>query len=199
MVQIDVHAAECIEAAREHAVEEHHEGVVDDRPGVAQGLTELDLAGAVGGEVLDQQGPPAVRHVPLDQCIPAKAFRLLAHVGHRGQHAIGDPGGERDAGGFPAGDHVDAFVADVAADLFHREFADFGASAREKDDPPAVDIDGRLPARRQRVGFLGPEIDRLDLQQDARCGKRCVPIPIRRMTPGHVQFCHHASPAEASP
>ena len=93
-------------------------------------------------------------------------------------HAVGDPGRERDARGLAARHHLDALVADVAADLLHPQPDDLGAGAWEEDDLAAVDVDRRLPARGQRVGLLGPEVDRPDLQQQPRRGERRVPVPV---------------------
>jgi hypothetical protein len=179
MVQRDVHPRQGFERAGKHAVEEHHEGVIDDRAGVAQRLGEADFGLAVGGQVLDQQRALALGHVALDQRLAAEALGFLADIGHRRGHPVGDPGGERDAGGLAARDHLDRFVADMAVDLLHREVADFRARAGEIDDAPAVDIDRRFPARGEGERFLRPEFDGLDLQQNARRGQRRVAIPLR--------------------
>jgi hypothetical protein len=122
-------------AAGEDAVEEHHEGVVDDRAGVPQRLGEADLRLAVGGQVLDQQGALAHRHVALDQRVAAEALRLLAHIGHRHHHPVGDPGGEGDARRLAAGHRLDRLIADMPADLLHRQVADLRPGVREVDDP----------------------------------------------------------------
>src|SRR5271166_6086668 len=178
VVQGDVHLGELLEAAGEHAVEEHHEGVVDDRAGVAQGLAELDLGLAVGGEVLDQQGPLALRDIALDQSIAPEALGLLTDIGHRRHHPVGDPGGEGDAGGLAAGHDLDLLPADLAADLLDAQLTDLRTSAREGDDSAAIHIDGRLPAGGEGVGLGGADVERLDLQQDARGGQRGVAVPV---------------------
>src|SRR5208283_3865111 len=159
VVQGDVHLGELLEAAGEHAVEEHHEGVVDDRAGVAQGLAELDLGLAVGGEVLDQQGPLALRDIALDQSIAPEALGLLTDIGHRRHHPVGDPGGEGDAGGLAAGHDPDLLPADLAADLLDAQLTDLRTSAREGDDSAAIHIDGRLPAGGEGVGLGGADVE----------------------------------------
>ena len=193
MVQGDVHPRQGLERAREHAVEEHDERVVHDRARVTQRLREADLRLPVGGEVLDQQRALALRHVALDQRIATEALRLLAHIRHRSAHPIGDPGGERDAGGLAAGDRLDRLVADMTVDLLHPQFADLRSCAREVDDPPAVDIDRRFPARGEGIGLFRPEIDRLDLQQDARGGERRVAVPIGGLS-GCGSLGHYRGP-----
>ena len=193
MVQRDVHPRQRFEGAGEDAVEEHHEGVVDDGAGVAQRLSEADLRAAVGGQVFHQQRALAFRHVALDQRRAAEALGFLAHIGHRRGHAVGDPGGERNARGLAAGHHLDALEADVAVDLLHRQVADLGARAGEIDDPPAVDVDRRLPARGEGVRLVGAEVDRLDLQQDARRGQRRVTIPVAALS-GVGGLGHQANP-----
>ena len=199
VVQLDLHLAQGVEAAGEHPVEQHHEGVVDDGTGVAQRLAELDLGGAVGGEVFHQQGALAFRHVALDQRVAAESLRLFAHIGHRGHHPVGDPGGEGNARGLAAGHHLDVFVADVPADLLHAELADLGASAGKIDDAPAVDIDRRLPARSKGIGFLGTAVDGLDFQQDAcRCQSR-VAVPVGCVAASDVEFRHGVLPVASFP
>ncbi len=105
---------------------------------------------------------------------------MLTNIGHRRAHALGDPGGEGDACCLAAGDGLDGLVADVAADFFHRQIADFGAGAREEDDFAAVDVDRGFPAGGERVGLLRAEVHRLDFQQQLGRGQRGVPVPVAR-------------------
>jgi hypothetical protein len=74
----------------------------------------------------------------------------------------------------------------MAADLLHREVADLGAGAGEVDDLAAVDIDGRFPARGEGVGLLGPEIHRLDVEQDSRRDQRGIAVPDGGVTVRHA-------------
>src|SRR5581483_3241740 len=103
-------------AFRIDVIEENHKAVRAPAASVADRLDEIDLAAAVGGQVLDQQHALAGIELALDLRIAAEAFGLLAHVLHRQMHAVGDPGGERNAGGFTARHRVDLAAADVAVD-----------------------------------------------------------------------------------
>src|SRR5689334_3841447 len=68
---------------REDAVMEHHHGVGNLAFGLADRLNEIELAAAVGSEVLHQQAAAARLHLALDLGVTAETFRLLADVEHR--------------------------------------------------------------------------------------------------------------------
>ena len=117
MVQLDVHLRQFLEAAREHAVVEDDEGVVDDGAGVPQRLGEADLGAAIGRQILDEEGAPAFGHVAFNERVLAEALGLLAHIGHGRHQPVRHPRGERDACRLTTGDDLDLLVADMAADL----------------------------------------------------------------------------------
>ena len=116
----------------EDAVVEDDERVRDLAAGGADRLGEAQLRAAVGGEVLDQQHPRALGHRALDLGVAPEALGLLAHVEHRQAEPLGDPGGERDAGGLAAGDRVERLEARVAQELGAGEVHQRAADARER-------------------------------------------------------------------
>ncbi len=89
---------------REDVVVEDGEGVGDLGAGVADRLGELDLAAAVGGQVLDQEHARALLQRALDLGVAAEALRLLAHIEHGQRQPVGQPGGEGNAGRLAARD-----------------------------------------------------------------------------------------------
>ena len=151
-------------ALREDVIVEHDEAVIDLRAGGAQRIAEIDLAGAVGREVFDQQGAGAGRELALDLRIAAEALRLLADVLHRQHQPVGDPGREGNARCLAAGDAIERLVADIAGDHLRGEVHQSVAQPRVGDDLAAVDIDRARPAGREDERLLGIEVDRLDLQ-----------------------------------
>src|SRR6478672_2448415 len=78
MVQLDVEVGEDFFAVGIDAVIENHEDMLDGGAGRAQRVAEIDLAAAVGGEVLDQQHTLAGLEMALDLCVPTEALGLLA-------------------------------------------------------------------------------------------------------------------------
>src|SRR3546814_6779995 len=71
--------------------------------GPADGIDEVQLGAAVGGEVLHQQHAAALAKGAFDLGVAAEALGLLAHVEHRQAEPLGDPGGEGNAGRLAAG------------------------------------------------------------------------------------------------
>ena len=153
---------------REDVVVKDHEGMVDDGARVAQRLTEADLALPVGGQVLDQDDARAGLEIALDQGVPAESLGLFADILHRQHQPVGDPGGERDAGGLAPGDGVDGFEPDLADDRRGGEIHQGLAHPRKRDQPAAIDIDRARPARGEPIGIVGAEAHRLDLDQHPR-------------------------------
>ena len=103
-----------------------------DRARLAQGVGELDLAAAIGGQVLDQQGALALGHIALDPGVAAEALGRLADILHGQKEPLGEPGGVGDPGGLAARHGVELLVAcDVAtrftdaARVFERLVASF--------------------------------------------------------------------------
>ncbi len=87
--------------------------------------------------------------------------------------------GARPLGGMPpqtlafaAGDRVQAVEADRALDGLDRHIHQLGARARERDQPPAIAIGRRRPARGEDIGLGDVEMDRLGFDQNAGCGFR---------------------------
>src|ERR1043165_9081019 len=103
-VEANLFGGQRLEALWEDAVMEDDEGVADDPAGGADRADEVELRGALAREILDQQHARPLRHLALDLGVAAEALRLLADIEHRQGHALGDPGGEGDAGGLAAGD-----------------------------------------------------------------------------------------------
>ena len=115
-MQRDAEIAQDFLALRVDVVKENHETVVAVAAGVADRLDEIDFALAVGGEVLDQQHALAGISLP-SICAPRpKPFGFLRTYCIGRLQPVGDPGGERNAGGFAARDRVDLVAADVALD-----------------------------------------------------------------------------------
>jgi hypothetical protein len=152
---------------REDAVIEDHKGMADLAAGLADRPHEIELRRALAGEILDQQHPRVVLQLALDLGVAAKAFGLLAHIKHRQRQPVGDPRRERNPGGLPAGDRVQRFVADPALDQIGPHIHQLAPRARERDQPPAIDIDRRQPSRGEGERVVGPEQHSLGFQQDA--------------------------------
>jgi hypothetical protein len=151
-----------------------HEAVIDARAGGAQRVNEVDLAAAVGGQVLDEQDARAFFQLPLDLRIAAEALRLFAHVLHRHHHAVGDPRGEGNAGRFTAGHGVDLLVADIAQDRRFGHFHECAAHARVGNQLAAVDVHGAGPPRGEDERLFGVEMHGLHFEQNlgGRIGDR---------------------------
>ena len=167
-MQLDAARRQHLDALREDAVVEDHEAVGDLGLGLLQRLDEDQLAAAVGGEVLDQQHALAGLEVALDLGHAAEALGLLAHVDHRLLGQRRQEGGERDAGGLAARHHVDLVPADLAIDRLQRMAHDLGARLGIGDQLAAVDVDRARPPRGEDVRVLGPAMDGLDVEQQAR-------------------------------
>src|SRR4051794_27153633 len=106
-MQRDAEVAEDFLALRINVVKENDDAVLALPAGVANGLDEIDLALAVGGEVLDQQDTLAVVELSFDLRAAPESLRLFADVLHRQIEPVGDPGRERDSRGFAARDRID--------------------------------------------------------------------------------------------
>src|SRR5581483_5321953 len=91
---------------REDAVIEDDEGMLDLAAGLADGADEIELGGALAGEVLDQEDARTLGEPALDLGVAAEPLGLLSDVEHRQRQPVGDPGGERYPGGLAAGDRI---------------------------------------------------------------------------------------------
>jgi hypothetical protein len=139
--------------------------MVDLGAGVAQRLAEIDLAAGVAGHVLDQQHALALGQMAFDLRIASESLGLLAHVEHRQGEPVGDPGGERDAGGLAARDRVELLEACVTHEGGGGEIDQRLTHAREGDQASAVGVDRARPARREDERLVAHKADRLDLEQ----------------------------------
>src|SRR6185312_1047232 len=155
------------QAFREDAVIEDDEAVADGAAGLADGLHEIELRGALAGEILDEQDAGALGHLALDLSVAAESFGFFAHIEHRQRQALGDPRGEGDAGGLAAGDGVERFVTDGALDEVGGQVHEAAPGARERDESPAIDIDRAAAAGGEGERLLRAEQHRFRLQQDA--------------------------------
>src|SRR5215831_3288819 len=158
-MQGDAKLAQDLLSLRKNVVEEKHEYVFDNRAGLAQRLTEVYLAAAVSGHVLDQEHAIAGLDMALDLRIAAKALRLLAHILHRQHQAIRHPSGERNSGRLAAGDPVELFEANLAHQRRHAKINQLLANAWKGNKPSAVGIDRARPARRIDERLVGHEAD----------------------------------------
>src|SRR5262249_18128181 len=70
-------------ALREDAVVEDHQGMLNAALALPDRLDEVDLAAAIGRQILDQQHALAGRHRALDLVAAAEALGLLADIEHR--------------------------------------------------------------------------------------------------------------------
>ena len=164
-MQLDAARGQHLDALWKDAVVEDDEAVGDLGLGLLQRLDEDQFAAAVGGEILDQQDTFAGLEVAFDLGHAAEALGLLAHVDHRLLGQRRQKGGERDAGGLAAGDHVDLVPADGLVDQLQRVIHDLGARFGKRNQLAAVDVDRTRPARREDVRVVGTTMDRLDFQQ----------------------------------
>src|SRR5580704_5392655 len=161
-MQGDAQIPEDLFALGKDVVEEEHEDMLDHGAGLAQRLTEIDLAAAVGSHVLDQQHTVARLEVAFDLGITAEALRLLAHILHRQHELVGHPGRERNARGFPAGDRIELLETGIAHDCRRAEIDQRLPHARKRDQAPTIGIDRARPARRIDERLIGHEADGVD-------------------------------------
>ena len=101
---------------RKDVVVKDDESVTHDRTGVAQRLTKLELALAVGGQIFDQQNSRAFVEIAFDLSAAAEPLGLLSHVLHRQHKSIRQPCRERNARRFAAGDRIDRLKPNIAQD-----------------------------------------------------------------------------------
>src|SRR5262249_37188878 len=113
------------------------------------------------------------------------SLRLLPDVDHWQAKALGDPGGEGDAGGLAAGDNGDTLEPDRGLDPLDGQIDDPPPGAGKADDPAAVDIDGRKPAGGQAKRIGRPKMHGPDLEQNAGNG---TPAVGRRRSQGAAPF-----------
>ena len=168
MVQTHAGVLQGLHGAGENAVEKDDEGVGDGGAGVAQGVHENDLAGAVGGQVLDQEHAASRLEVAFDLGVAAESLGFLADVKHGQGRGLGHPGGIRDAGGLAAGHGVDGVEADGAVHGGDGRFHHPAPGGGIGDQFAAVDVDRTGPPRRQGIGALRAEVHRLDLEKEPR-------------------------------
>ena len=136
--------------------------------GLADRAHKIELRGALARQILDQEHAGLVPQFPLDLRVAPEALGLLPDIEHRQRQPVGDPGGKRDSGRLAAGDRVEPLIPGMALDQFGPEIHQLGAGARERDQPPAIDINRRFPARGKGERVLRAEQHRIGFKQDAR-------------------------------
>ena len=167
-MQRDAEIAEDFLALRVDVVEEDHEAVVAFAVGVAQRLDEVDLAlPSVARSSTSSTRWPGINWPSI--CAPRpKPFGFLAHILHRQIEPVGDPGGERNAGGLAARHRVDLAAADVAGDGVDGEIHQRRAHVGKRDQPARVVIDRARPAGREDERLVGHEAHRAGVEIHAR-------------------------------
>jgi hypothetical protein len=139
---------------------DEHDQVLHDEARRLQGVDRLQLARAVGHDVVDHHDALAGLEHPLDTALGPVTLLLAAGIDEG--HAAGQAGrhGQRQAGVGDAGHPVAA----AARDLRRQEAPDVGQHRRVADHHAQVDVEGRGDARLQDELA---EADGADLEQAA--------------------------------
>ena len=147
---------------------ENRQHVLDVSAGRAQSACEVELAAAVGGEVVDQQHRKSIDIAALDLRVVADAERTLAHVAQRHVRVCRRARTRRECRRFPRlrprRQACRQHCAHIAAASCVTAWRQCGFA----DEDAAIDIDRARPACRQNKRLLPADMDGAALKQKPR-------------------------------